>query len=64
VTPAGRAGRQRRLSAIVISAGSEVPTDEAIAALAKHTPDPVDTSIMTVGEANWAVGQNGDGRRS
>jgi glycosyltransferase involved in cell wall biosynthesis len=61
VTPAGRAGRQRRLSAIVISAGSEVPTDEAIAALAKHTPDPVDTSIMTIGEANWAVGQDGDG---
>jgi O-antigen biosynthesis protein len=38
-----------------------VPTDETIAALAQHTPDPVDIRIMTLGEANAAVGQAGDG---
>jgi glycosyltransferase involved in cell wall biosynthesis len=61
VTRAGpRAGR-RRLSAIVTYAGSPVPTDDAIAALAQHTPAAVDTRIMTLGEANAAFGQAGDG---
>ena len=57
---APRAGR-RRLSAIVTYAESPVPTDDAIAALAQHTPAAVDTRIITLGEANAALGQAGDG---
>jgi len=51
----------RRLSAIVIATGSQVPSDEALAALAEHTANPVDTGIMTLDEANAAVGRSEDG---
>jgi O-antigen biosynthesis protein len=47
--------------AVVIASGSQAPTDEALIALTQQTPDPVDTGIITIGEANAALRQGGDG---
>ncbi len=55
-----RTGR-RRLSALVVPTGSQAPAEDAIAALAQHTPDLADTSITPVGAVNAAVGDAGDG---
>jgi glycosyltransferase involved in cell wall biosynthesis len=57
VSPAGPGAHRRRLSAIVVPVGSQVPADEAELALAEHTPDPVDIKTVTIEEANAAVEQ-------
>ena len=60
MTPAGQRAGRRGLSAIVITDDSEVPTDEAIAALVENTPNSVETSGVSLGEVNAAVGPSDD----
>jgi O-antigen biosynthesis protein len=57
VTPGGPWAGRGGLSAIIIAANSDVPTDETIAALVENTPGRVETSVVSLGEVNAAVGQ-------
>jgi glycosyltransferase involved in cell wall biosynthesis len=46
------------LTVIVVLAGPQVPADDARAALARDTPDPVDIRTLTIGDVNAAVNES------
>jgi glycosyltransferase involved in cell wall biosynthesis len=55
VTPTGPEATRPLLTVIVVPAGPQVPADETRAALAQHTPGPVDVRTVTLSDANAAV---------
>lgn len=59
MTRGGPQAARPRLSAIVIPPAARMDTDDAVAALTRHTPDSVDIRTMTIGDANAAVDHTG-----
>jgi glycosyltransferase involved in cell wall biosynthesis len=58
VTPTGPEATPLPLTVIVVPAGPQVSADDARAALARHTPDPVDIRTIAFGDVNAAVGES------
>jgi O-antigen biosynthesis protein len=61
VTQAEPRTSRRRLSAFVVPTGAQAPADDALAALARHTPELGQTSITPIGDVNAAVADADDG---